>query len=83
MTADQPCRDRQLELYRALLELNRLGHEPPKPANSLPGSRSSAMAGDFGSRLYETVGRRQAAHRRYRTAVRDLAECLRQQRQTG
>jgi hypothetical protein len=38
------------------------------------------MGGDLRSRFYETIGRQEAAGRRYRTAVRRLAECLRSQR---
>jgi len=80
MTRNGPCAVRQAELDRALAELKRLEHGAPAPNDDLTGNRSPTMGGDLGSRFYETIGRREAAHRRYRTAVRDLAECLRQQR---
>ncbi|MGA9532525.1 MAG: hypothetical protein WBR18_07395 [Anaerolineales bacterium] len=83
MTAIQPCRERQSEFDRVLAELDRLEMGAPAPNDDLTGSRSPTMGGDLGSRFYETIGRREAALRRYRTAVRDLAECLRQQRQTS
>lgn len=82
MPNHEPCNDRQAEFDRALAELKRLEHDEPAPDQDLTGSRSPAMGGDLGSRFYETIGRREAAQRRYRTAVRDLAECLRHQRQT-
>ncbi|MDX1601259.1 MAG: hypothetical protein R3191_07090 [Anaerolineales bacterium] len=73
-----PCQQQRDEVEAALKEYERIleGSEPdPDPV----GRATPVMGGDLGSRFYENIGRHEAARRRYRTAVRSLSECLRQQ----
>lgn len=72
------CHEQRREVEAALRELEWL--QSGSQAQPDPVGRSSpVMGGDLGSRFYETIGRHEAAHRRYRTAVRALSECLRQE----
>jgi hypothetical protein len=85
MTPENACQAQQEALDQALAELKRLKPSVSNPSADSESRSSPQVGGDLGSRFYETIGRREAAHRHYRTAVRDLAECLRQQhrRPTG
>ncbi|HEX9798198.1 MAG TPA: hypothetical protein VGA52_14550 [Anaerolineales bacterium] len=74
------CDDSQREVEAALAEWERLRLPPSEPAKDPSRRRTPVMGGDLRSRFYETIGRQEAAGRRYRTAVRRLAECLRSQR---
>lgn len=80
MTSGDPCYTQRAELEAALQEWQRMVEEERQATPDAVGRASPPMGGDLGSRLYETIGHREAAHRRYRTAVRSLAECLRTQR---
>lgn len=76
--SDDPCAAFRQDLEAALQEWRRA---QPGSANQpeAPGSPrlTPRLAGQLGSRFQETVGRAEAAQRRYRSAVRALAECLR------
>ncbi len=74
---DDRCRSQRQQVEAALRELDRL-HSKTQAQPDPIGRSTPVMGGDLGSRFYETVGRHEAAHRRYRTAVRVLSECLRQ-----
>lgn len=76
---DDPCSVHRRDLEAALMEWRRFQHGGPE-ADQSAGSRMATprMAGQLGSRFHETIGRREAAQRRYRSAVRALSECLRE-----
>jgi hypothetical protein len=80
MTEDH-CAEFRREVQSALEELERVraGHKT-LPVSTGPNQRlTPPMGSDLGSRFYESVGRHEAASRRYRAAIRSLSECLRQQ----
>lgn len=77
----EPCHEERQEVQAALEEWERIKAQAANTSGGDPvRTFSPPMGGDLGSRFYETVGREEAAHRRYRTAVRSLSECLRSQR---
>lgn len=72
-----PCQQQRDEVEAALNEYERI-LQGSEPDSDPVGRATPVMGGDLGSRFYETIGRYEAARRRYRTAVRTLSECLRQ-----
>lgn len=75
---EERCQSQRKELEAALRELDRLQNGSEAQPDPI-GRSTPMMGGDLGSRFYETIGRHEAAYRRYRTAVRALSECLRQE----
>lgn len=75
--SDDSCQQQRAEVDAALREYDRVLNDTQAEPDPV-GRASPTMGGDLGSRFYETIGRHEAARRRYRTAVRALSECLRQ-----
>lgn len=79
--SEDPCHLQRQAVEAALNELERVRQEDKsRVANTHPNERPTPQMGsDLGSRFFESVSRHEAANRRYRTALRALSECLRQQ----
>ena len=77
---DDPCHELRLEVEAALEEWERVrAEETADPGSTDPSERPTpVMGGDLGTRFYESISRTEAASRRYRSAVRSLSECIRQ-----
>lgn len=78
---DDPCAAYRREVDQALLEWNRIpggaSEAQTSPTSDPLAETTPTMGGDLGSRFVETIGRNEAAERRYRAAIRALSECLR------
>lgn len=76
---DDPCAPFRRDLEAAIQEWRRYVTEAIEPPEAAASPRPTPrMGGQLGSRHHETIARREAAQRRYRSAVRALSECLRQ-----
>lgn len=70
------CAEYQVEVEAALAELKAIqASSQPVAAAAGAVQTTPIQGGDMGSRFYESVGRMEAAKRRYRAAVRALSEC--------
>lgn len=70
------CFEYQREIDAALAELGAAQKTaPPLSAAADAAETTPIRGGDMGIRFYQSVGRLEAAQRRYRAAVRALAEC--------
>jgi hypothetical protein len=74
--SEENCSEYQTAIDAALAELKAIQRDA-KPVAAAAGAVQTTplQGGDMSSRFYESVGRLEAAKRRYRAAVRALSEC--------